>query len=135
MTFVKGDRDVGWVITGSSNFNQPGLIDNFEFNVELKARADYEFALQKFNELWKDAVDVRERYIDTIQIKTWLNNTITPYELYLKFLYEYFEDELSLADEVFLKYLPKEFKKLEYQEQAVLRQEYRINIGSFIRDI
>jgi len=90
MTFVEGDRDVGRVITGSSNFTQSGLIDNFEFNVELKTRADYEFASQKFNELWKDAVDVRERYIDTIQIQTWLNNTITPYELYLKFLYEYF---------------------------------------------
>ena len=90
MTFVEGDRDVGRVITGSSNFTQSGLIDNFEFNVELKTRADYEFASQKFNELWKYAVDVRERYIDTIQIQTWLNNTITPYELYLKFLYEYF---------------------------------------------
>ena len=98
MTFVERDRDVGRVITGSSNFTQSGLIDNFEFNVELKNRADYEFALQKFNELWKDAVDVRERYIDTIQIKTWLNNTVTPYELYLKFLYEYFKDELSQTD-------------------------------------
>ncbi|MEK6620870.1 MAG: phospholipase D-like domain-containing protein, partial [Planctomycetota bacterium] len=120
MTFVEGDRDIGRVITGSSNFTQSGLIDNFEFNVELKTRADYEFALQKFNELWKDAVDVKERYIDTIQIKTWLNNTITPYELYLKFLYEYFKDELSQADEVFLNYIPQEFKKLAYQEQAVL---------------
>ncbi len=137
MTFVEGDRDAGRVITGSSNFTQSGLIDNFEFNVELKTRADYEFALQKFNELWKDAVDVRERYIDTIHIKTWLNNTITPYELYLKFLYEYFKDELSQADEVFLKYLPQEFKKLEYQEQAVLNArkillEYG---GVFISDV
>src|SRR3990167_8347601 len=107
MTFVEGSMDAGRVITGSSNFTQSGLIDNFEFNVELKNRADYEFELHKFNELWKDAVDVRERYIDTIIIKTWLNNTITPYELYLKFLYEYFKDELSQADEVFLKYLPQ----------------------------
>ena len=137
MTFVEGDRDIGRVITGSSNFTQAGLSDNFEFNVELKTRADYEFALQKFNELWKDAVDVREQYIDTIQIKTWLNNTITPYELYLKFLYEYFKDELSQADEVFLKYLPQEFKKLEYQKQAVLNAkkvllEYG---GVFVSDV
>ncbi len=137
MTFVEGDRDRGRVITGSSNFTQAGLIDNFEYNVELKNRADYEFALEKFNDLWKDAVDVRERYIDIIQIKTWLNNTITPYELYLKFLYEYFKDELNQTDEVFLKYLPQEFKKLEYQEQAVLNarkilQEYG---GVFISDV
>ena len=39
MTFTEGDRDVGRVITGSSNFTQAGLIDNLEFNVELKTRA------------------------------------------------------------------------------------------------
>src|SRR4030042_2024968 len=59
-------------------------------------------------------------YIMTIQGKTWLTQNITPYQLYLKFLYEYFKDQLSQTDEVFVKYLPLEFKKLEYQEQAVL---------------
>ncbi len=137
MTFKEGDRDVGRVITGSSNFTQAGLIDNLEFNVELKTRADYDFALQKFNELWKDAVDVKDRYINTIQTKTWLNRNITPYELYLKFLYEYFKDELSLTEEVFIKYLPQDFKRFEYQEQAVLNakkilEEYG---GVFISDV
>jgi len=36
MTFREGDRDIGRVITGSSNFTRAGLIDNLEFNVELK---------------------------------------------------------------------------------------------------
>ena len=40
MTFKEGDRDVGRVITGSSNFTQAGLQDNLEFNVELKNRTD-----------------------------------------------------------------------------------------------
>ncbi len=137
MTFYDGDRDVGRVITGSSNFTQAGLIDNLEFNVELKNRSDYEFARKKFDELWKDAVDVSEKYIQTIQEKTWLNQNITPYQLYLKFLYEYFKDELSQTDEVFVKYLPSEFKRLEYQEQAVLNAkkillEYG---GVFISDV
>ena len=61
----------------------------------------------------------------------------SPYQLYLKFLYEYFKDELSRTDEVFVKYLPQEFKKLEYQEQAVLNakkilMEYG---GVFISDV
>jgi HKD family nuclease len=137
MTFKEGDRDVGQVITGSSNFTQAGLVDNLEFNVELKTRADYDFASQKFNELWKDAVDVKDKYIETIQTKTWLNQNITPYELYLKFLYEYFKDELSLTDEIFIKYLPQYFKRFEYQEQAVLNakkilEEYG---GVFISDV
>ncbi|MGC9066368.1 MAG: phospholipase D-like domain-containing protein, partial [Candidatus Ratteibacteria bacterium] len=48
MTFKEGDRDIGRVITGSSNFTQSGLQDNLEFNVELKNASDYEFAKQKF---------------------------------------------------------------------------------------
>src|SRR3989338_4202527 len=137
MTFAEGDRDVGRVITGSSNFTQAGLVDNLEFNVELKTRADYEFAKQKFEELWKDSVDVSQKYIQTIEDKTWLNQNITPHQLYLKFLYEYFKDELSQAEDVFIKYLPQEFKRLEYQEQAVLNakkilEEYG---GVFISDV
>src|SRR3989338_4773165 len=137
MTFAEGDRDVGRVITGSSNFTQAGLVDNLEFNVELKTRADYEFAKQKFEELWEDSVDVSQKYIQTIEDKTWLNQNITPHQLYLKFLYEYFKDELSQAEDVFIKYLPQEFKRLEYQEQAVLNakkilEEYG---GVFISDV
>ncbi|MBE0433996.1 hypothetical protein IBX73_11105 [candidate division WOR-3 bacterium] len=88
MTFVEDDRDIGRVITGSSNFTQAGLVDNFELNVELKNSADYEYAKQKFEELWRDAVDVSEKYVHTIQTKSWFNSDIMPYELYLKFLYE-----------------------------------------------
>ncbi len=137
LTFKKGDRDIGRVITGSSNFTQAGLVDNLEFNVELKNRADYEFAKQKFKELWEDAVDVSEKYVQTIQNKTWLNQNITPYELYLKFLYEYFKDDLGQTEEIFLKYLPTEFMKLEYQEQAVLNAKKILGQfgGVFISDV
>ncbi|MEO0019159.1 MAG: helicase-related protein [candidate division WOR-3 bacterium] len=120
MTFSEGDRDVGRVITGSSNFSQAGLVDNLEFNVELKNRADYEFALRKFNELWEKSVDVKQTYIDTIEKQTWLCDTITPYELYLKTLYEYFRDELDQPTELFQDYRPPGFLDLEYQRQAVL---------------
>jgi len=137
MTFKEGDRDTGRVITGSSNFTQAGLVDNLEFNVELKNRSDYYFAKNKFEELWCNAVAVSDRYVDTIQKKTWLNRNITPYQLYLKFLYEYFKDELNQTDDVFVRFLPPEFKKLEYQKQAVLNAkkivlEYG---GVFISDV
>jgi superfamily II DNA or RNA helicase/HKD family nuclease len=137
VTFNEGDRDIGRVITGSSNLTQSGLADNLEFNVELKNSADYNFACIKFEELWKDAVDVGEKYIETINTRTWLNQDISPYHLYLKLLYEYFKDELSQTDEVFASYLPENFMKLEYQEQAVLNakkilEEYG---GVFIADV
>lgn len=137
LTFVEGDKDTGRVITGSSNFSQSGLVDNLEFNVELKNRVDYEFALSKFEQLWADGVDVSEKYVDTINKKTWLSQDVTPYELYLKFLYEYFKDELSQTDELYSRFLPENFLKLEYQEQAVLNakrvlEEYG---GVFISDV
>ena len=137
MTFAEGDRDVGRVITGSSNFTQAGLAENLEFNVELKNRADYEFALKKFNELWADAVDINEKYLEIIRTKTWLNDTITPYELYLKFLYEYFRDELNQSEELFYRYIPENFRKLEYQEQAVLSAKRTLEEygGVFVSDV
>src|SRR3990172_5079431 len=106
MTFREKERDTGRVITGSSNFSQSGLVENLEFNVELKQPADHEFALNKFNELWADTVDVKDKYIESIQTKTWLNDTLTPYDLYLKFLYEYFKDQLGRAEDLTAPYLP-----------------------------
>lgn len=137
LTFQEGDRDVGRVITGSSNFSQKGLVDNLEFNVELKTASDHQFASDKFNQLWENGVDVSDKYIETINTKTWLNNTITPYDLYLKFLYEYFKDQISQTEDVFYKYTPEKFRKLEYQEQAVLNakkilEEYG---GVFLSDV
>ncbi|PKN71755.1 MAG: helicase [Deltaproteobacteria bacterium HGW-Deltaproteobacteria-12] len=137
LSFKEGDRDVGRVITGSSNLTQAGLVDNLEFNVELKNSADHDFAKKKFEELWKDSVDVSEKYIQTIEDKTWLNQNITPYQLYLKLLYEYFKDELSQSDEIFAKYLPVDFKRLEYQEQAVLNAKKILDEygGVFVSDV
>jgi superfamily II DNA or RNA helicase len=137
MTFAESDRDKGRVITGSSNFTEAGLRENLEFNVELKNANDYDFALTKFNELWREAVDVGDRYIESIQTRTWLNDTITPHELYLKFLYEYFKDQLSRPEDLSFAFTPVEVKKLAYQEQAVLNAQQILESygGVFISDV
>lgn len=137
VTFREGDRDLGRVMTGSSNLTQAGLVDNLEFNVELKNSADYRFAREKFEQLWNEAVELSEKYVQTLETRTWLNADIPPYHLYLKLLYEYFKDELNRAEDVFANYLPEGFLKLEYQEQAVLNakkilEEYG---GVFISDV
>lgn len=136
MTFAEGDRDKGRVITGSSNLSQSGLQDNLEFNVELKNRADYDFALAKFNELWAIAVDVSKPFEDTVINRSPFAQ-FTPRELYLKFLYEYFRDELNRPDELEDIYVPADFKRLKYQEEAVLSamkvlREYG---GLFLSDV
>jgi len=136
MTFNEEFMDKGRVITGSSNLTQSGLQDNLEFNVELKNRADYDFAIAKFNELWAVAVDVSQPYEDTIVNRSPFAH-FTPYELYLKFLYEYFQDELNRPDQLEDIYVPDGFKRLKYQEEAVLSarkvlQEYG---GLFLSDV
>lgn len=137
MSFHEDDRDVGRVITGSSNFTASGFRDNLEFNVELKSRSDYEYAKAKFEELWISWVDVNEKYIETIEKKTWLNQTITPYELYLKFLYEYFKEEINQTDELDLHSRPDNFKEFEYQKHAVLNAKKILDEygGVFISDV
>ncbi len=137
MTFKEDAIDKGRVITGSSNFTKSGLEGNLEFNVELKNPGDYEFAKDKFDELWREAVDVSEKYVDTIENKTWLSSGVTPYHLYLKFLYEYFKAELNETGEVFLGHVPKGFLRLAYQEQAVLNAKRIVESygGVFISDV
>jgi len=137
MTFVDGYIDKGRVVTGSSNFSESGLVANLEFNVELKNRSDYDFALAKFNELWEQAVDVSETYVRTIELRSPFAQ-FTPYELFLKFLYEYFRSELSRGESpTDPRYLPPRFKKLKYQDDAVTAARRTLDEygGVFLSDV
>lgn len=126
----------GSVITGSSNFSESGLIAQREFNVELKDKPDVDFALNQFEELWKDAVDVSKDFIDVIITRTWLNDSITPYELFLKCIYEYLEEDINL-EETFDPYLPKGFMELRYQIQASTNAKKILETynGVFLSDV
>ncbi len=135
-SFEQNDRDRGRVITGSSNFSQNGLLDQNEFNVELKDNSDYDFAKEKFNHLWQESTDVTAEYVETIQTKTWINNTITPYEIYLKFLYEYFKEDFADHKQELSDY-PQNFMQLQYQQDAVNTALRIINNygGVFLADV
>ncbi len=130
------DKEYGTVITGSSNFSLSGLVANREFNVQLKNPWEVDFALDQFEKLWKDAVDISEEFVDAVKKKTWLNDTILPYELYLKLIYEYLQEDINLEED-FEAFLPKGFMKLEYQQQAVrqaLKKLHEYN-GVFLADV
>lgn len=127
----------GSVITGSSNFSEAGLVNNLEFNVELKDAADVEFALEKFEELWDKSTDIKETYMETVEQKTWMRGDITPYELYLKTLYEFFKEEINSDKENFQTLLPEGYMRLQYQLDAVLQAKQKIEAynGVFISDV
>ena len=126
----------GSVITGSSNFSLSGLVANREFNVHLKDRRDVEFALDQFEKLWKDSIDISEEFVDSVQNKTWLNDSILPYELYLKLIYEYLQEDINLQDK-YDSFLPDGFMKLDYQEQAVIQALKKLEEfnGVFLADV
>jgi len=128
----------GSVITGSSNFSEAGLLNNLEFNVELKDSRDVVFALDKFDELWAKGVRITDDYIETVEKKTWLRNDITPYEIYLKTLYEFFKEEIN-ADKDLLDddLLPDGYMRLQYQIDAVVQAKKILEAynGVFISDV
>ena len=66
---------------------------------------------------------------------TWLNDQITRYELYLKLVYEYMQEDINLQDSI-TTFLPDGFMDLQYQKQAVIQalkklEEYN---GVFLAD-
>lgn len=127
----------GTVITGSSNFSEAGLRNNMEFNVELKDRGDVDFALGKFEELWAKGEDIKDTYIETVQNRTWMKDDITPYQLYLKTLYEFFKEEINADKENFQTLLPEGYMRLQYQIDAVTQARQKIDAygGVFISDV
>jgi superfamily II DNA or RNA helicase/HKD family nuclease len=134
--FAPEDRDYGFAITGSSNFSYSGLIANREFNVELRQRRDVEFALSQFEDLWRQSVDISQEFVHTIQHRTWLNDTITPYQLYLKLVYEYLQEDINLQEDMEI-FLPEGFMSLQYQKQAVQQAIKKLNEynGVFLADV
>lgn len=127
----------GSVITGSSNFSEAGLVNNLEFNVELKDYADVKFALDKFEELWVKGTDICETYIEAVEQHTWMRNDITPYQLYLKTLYEFFKEEINADKENFETLLPEGYMRLQYQMDAVTQARQKLDAynGVFISDV
>ncbi|MBN1618663.1 DEAD/DEAH box helicase family protein [Candidatus Dojkabacteria bacterium] len=110
------------VITGSSNLTDAGLgagnSINYEFNVQLTDYDDIKFATDEFEFLWKDSVDILPVDIQHIKRETYLNDDITPFEIYIKVLIEYFGKNIDYDPDT-MGDLPQNFKKLSYQVDAV----------------
>lgn len=112
------EHNSGSVITGSSNLSVAGLQTNFEFNVELRDYDDVAFATKTFEQLWLEAVEVLPSNIAELKDKTYLSDGFTPFEVYIKFLMEYFGSAIEYDPESITD-LPKGYKKLVYQIDAV----------------
>ena len=128
-------EQIGSVITGSSNLTANGLQNNFEFNVELRDSDDIAFALKEFEELWKTAVEIKPEDVQKIKEHSYLKE-ITPFELYMKFLIEHFEDRIDYDPNI-ISMLPKGYIRLAYQIDAVNEGIAKIkkHNGFFLADV
>ena len=130
----------GSVITGSSNLTDAGLGTgnnaNYEFNVLLNDYNDIQFASAEFEKLWQEAMEILPQVTEDSLRKTHLADNITPYELYLKCLIEYFGAEIEF-DPNSIKDLPADFKRLSYQMDAVNEgwQMLKKHNGFFLADV
>ncbi len=113
----------GAVITGSSNLTAAGLgvedaASNYEFNVLMHDYEEVLFARNEFEKLWNEGVSVLPEAIKGIVKESYLRDDLTPFELYIKFLIEYFGPAIEY-DPNSERDLPKGRKALSYQGDAV----------------
>ena len=130
----------GWVIMGSSNLTEAGLgikkSPNYELNIALKDYDDVEFTKNEFKGLWEQSTSILPADIQQFKRKTHIGQEFTPYELYLKFLIEYFGKNIDYDPDT-VGDLPRSFKKLNYQIDAV-NQGYQMLLdhnGFFLADV
>ena len=116
------EHKAGSVITGSSNLTEAGLgkkdSSNYEFNVQLYDYDDIKFATDEFELLWDESVPILPVEAEKIKKATYLSSDVTPFELYIKFLIEYFGSSVEF-DPTSASDLPKGYKSLAYQSDAV----------------
>jgi superfamily II DNA/RNA helicase len=138
------DSDMlGCAITGSSNLSGYGLgiseEKQYEFNVKLTQYPEVQFAKDEFELLWQESegVPITADDIDGTIGGTYLHGDVTPYELYIKMLMEYFSDRVLATDDTNPFDMPKGYTKYDYQFDAVIEGYQKLirYDGFFLADV
>lgn len=132
----------GMVIMGSSNLTAQGLglenvEHNYEMNIELRDYDNVKFADTEFEKLWLQSTPILPVDAPALLKKTYLDATPTPFELYVKFLIEFFGKNIEYDPDSISDIPLKKFKKLSYQVDAV-NQGYELLLrynGFFLADV
>lgn len=132
----------GLVVMGSSNLSAQGLglenvEHNFEMNVELRDYENVKFADTEFEKLWEQSTAILPVDAPALIKKTYLETNPTPFELFIKFLIEFFGKNIEYDPDSISDIPLKKFKKLSYQIDAV-NQGYELLLkhnGFFLADV
>ena len=133
----------GMAITGSSNLSGNGLgiteERQYEFNVKLTQHEDVQFAKDEFEQLWEEAkgCEITAEDVKTSIDRTYLKGDVSPYDLYIKMLMEYFSDRvLETVNDDPLD-MPEGYTKYDYQMDAVIEGYQKLirYDGFFLADV
>lgn len=130
-------------ITGSSNLSGHGLgisqDKQYEFNVKMDRYDDVKFAKDEFERLWQESegCEITSEDIKTSIEKTYLIGDVSPYDLYIKMLMEYFSDRVLEADSTDPFDMPEGYTKYDYQMDAVVEGYQKLirYDGFFLADV
>lgn len=133
----------GMAITGSSNLSGNGLgiteDKQYEFNVKMAQYDDVKFAKDEFEELWKEAKDceITAEDLKANIERTYLKGDVSPYDLYIKMLMEYFSNRVLESDNDDAVDVPDGYTKYDYQMDAVIEgyQKLLRYDGFFLADV
>lgn len=89
----------GYGIVGSSNFTAAGLTANTELNSVHKQNYAANALREWFEGFWEKSVDYKEDLIRLLEESKFDSRQYTPYEVFMKCLYEYFKDEIEIDRE------------------------------------
>jgi len=127
----------GIAIAGSSNFTLSGVTTNTELNVLVHGNANHAELTHWFEELWAESQHFEPHLMRELR-QSWLLAQVTPYELYLKTLYELVRDQLVGTEAAEFLWRDDIAAVLtEFQERAVRRavQMIRRYGGCFVADV
>lgn len=132
----------GMVIMGSSNLSAQGLgleqvEHNYEMNIELRDYENVKFADTEFEKLWVESTPILPVDAPNLVKKTYLEVNPSPFELYVKFLIEFFGKNIEYDPDSINDIPLRKFKKLSYQIDAV-NQGYELLLkhnGFFLADV
>ncbi len=75
-------------LVGSSNFTYPGLNQNIELNIQIQSNQEVAQLQNWYNEHWDVAEDITD---DILKVITRHTKLYTPFDVYTKALFEYFQ--------------------------------------------
>jgi len=135
--YLPGRFEKGIAVVGSSNFTLAGLTSNTELNVVVHGNDNHAALLHWFEQLWNQGEDFNPNLM-TALTHSWAKEDVTPYEIYLKSLYELVRKRLE-SDDLLDPFWQTEIMAVltDFQKNAVQRaiQIIREFGGAFVSDV